>query len=82
MNIPDEVLTEAFGGIHFYEPYYSIHLKQAQVIAEWARKEALREAAESVRDYWATFGDLISSNNGARLAFEAVAARIAEGVRS
>jgi hypothetical protein len=50
--------------------------------AEWARKEALREAAEMVRDYWDACGELIDSNNGARLAFEAVAAQIADGAAS
>jgi len=51
----------------------------AQVVAEWARKEAWAQAAEQVREYWDACGELIDSNNGARLAFQAVAAHIAEG---
>lgn len=34
--------------------------------------------AESVRAYWDANGELIDSNNGARLAFEAVASHIEE----
>lgn len=40
--------------------------------------ERLRaDIASDVRGYWYACGDLIDSNNGARLAFEAVAERIA-----
>lgn len=82
MNIPLDVIERETGLPLDNREYPHDVITDFTAGAEWARKEALREAAESVRDYWATFGDLISSNNGARLAFEAVAARIAEGVRS
>lgn len=36
--------------------------------------------AESVRAYWDANGELIDSHNGARLAFEAVAAHIEAGM--
>ncbi|MEF2979077.1 hypothetical protein [Subtercola sp. YIM 133946] len=36
------------------------------------------EAAQQIRDYWDANGDIIDTNNGARLAFEAIAVQIAE----
>lgn len=41
-------------------------------------REVAERAAQRVRDYWDACGELIDSNNGARLAFEAVAAQIVE----
>jgi hypothetical protein len=72
VNIPDDVVLAA-------EMVSGGDKADYKVIAEWARREALKEAAEQVRDYWDACGELIDSNNGARLAFEAVAAQITEG---
>lgn len=69
MNIPDEVMKEAFGEVVFYEPYYSIHSHQADVIAEWARREAFRDVyvyLQNVGEYSAAEGieaDLIGPEN-------------------
>lgn len=38
-------------------------------------------AAEIIRDYWDANGELIETNNGARLAFEAIAAAVEEAER-
>lgn len=37
------------------------------------------DAAQQIRDYWDACGELVDTNNGARLAFEAIAAQIEEG---
>jgi hypothetical protein len=44
-----------------------------------AEKEIRAEIAQYVRDYWDACGELIDSNNGARLAFEAIATLIEAG---
>lgn len=45
-------------------------------------RELRAKIAQGVRDYWDANGDIIDTHNGARLAFDAIAARIEEGVSS
>lgn len=48
MRIPPDMMSEARTAFYFHHPLLTdLGLENhAQVIAEWARKEALREAAE------------------------------------
>ena len=39
-------------------------------------QELRAKIAQEVRDYWDACGDFIYTNNGARLAFDAIAAQI------
>jgi hypothetical protein len=49
MGIPDDVLVEAFGNTAVWYPSFREGtLIRAQVIAQWAREVALREAEEAV----------------------------------
>jgi len=41
-----------------------------------AREDERKKAAAKVREYWDANGDIIYTNNGARLAFAAIAAQI------
>ena len=49
------------------------------IIEQAVRKDERERCEYEIRDYWEAYGELIDTHNGARLAFDAVAARIAEG---
>lgn len=49
------------------------------IVSKLAEPHLREMIAEEIRDYWEACGDLIDTHNGARLAFDAIAARIAEG---
>lgn len=76
MNIPNEVIEEAHKAYFGCAPIITrqdddaAHLRSFQVIAEWAREEALREAAE-IADARTVF-----EAPNARLAVQYVALRI------
>jgi hypothetical protein len=101
MNIPEDVIEKAAkaqyewqDGLPSWESdadgftkaeYLSQTHAAAQVIAEWARAEALREAAEAAESdqFWDDRGDALSSdevayNTGRREAADAIRA-LAEG---
>lgn len=66
MNIPEEVFQAAFGASVLHMPTEGYLRYASRLVAEWARKEALKEARSAVRSLgvingWIDRGDALAA---------------------